>query len=52
MKSLQVIGILLGFVVIQSAISPGKPNVLFIVGEDLNTHVATTGYPQIQENLI
>lgn len=52
MKSLQFIGILLDFVVFQSAVSPGKPNVLFIVCDDLNTYVTNSGYPHIQENLI
>ncbi len=52
MKSLHFIRILFGFVVFQSAVSAGKPNVLFIVCDDLNTQVTTSGYPHIQENLI
>lgn len=48
MNSLQSIRILLCLVVFQSAVSAGKPNVLFIVCDDLNTHVTTSGYPQIQ----
>lgn len=26
----------------------GKPNVLFVISDDLNTHVSTSGYPHIQ----
>lgn len=48
MNSLKSIGILFCFVVLQSSASAGKPNVLFIVCDDLNTRVTTSGYEQIQ----
>lgn len=48
MNSLKSIGILFCFVVLQSAASAGKPNVLFIVCDDLNTRVTTSGYERIQ----
>jgi iduronate 2-sulfatase len=45
--------ILLGLTVLCSSLVPSvalakKPNVLFIVCDDLNTHVSTSGYPHIR----
>ncbi len=45
--------ILLGMVLLCSSLMPPianarKPNVLFIVCDDLNTHVSTSGYPHIK----
>ena len=40
--------LLFAFQLTTSFATAGKPNMLFIVGDDLNTHVATSGYPQIK----
>ncbi len=38
----------LGVCLLQSAVAAQRPNVLFIVCDDLNTHVSTSGYPHIR----
>ena len=38
----------LGFCLFQTAIAEKRPNVLFIICDDLNTHVSTSGYPHIR----
>jgi iduronate 2-sulfatase len=48
MKALANLCHLLCLVILQSANAAGRPNVLFIVCDDLNTRVTTSGYPQIQ----
>jgi iduronate 2-sulfatase len=42
-----VLTLSLGLCLIQTAIAEQRPNVLFIVCDDLNTHVSTSGYPHI-----
>jgi iduronate 2-sulfatase len=48
----QTLAFLLSCLILGSACeltaAAGKPNVLFIVCDDLNTHVTTSGYPHIQ----
>ncbi len=44
----KLVGVLaLGLVLVGTA-AAGRPNVLLIVCDDLNTHVSTSGYPHIQ----
>lgn len=45
--SLVLVGVLLGFGKTES-FAESRPSVLFIICDDLNTHVSTSGYPHIQ----
>jgi iduronate 2-sulfatase len=42
------IGVLFAAAVYRGAMAESQPNVLFIVVDDLNTHVSTSGYPHIK----
>ncbi len=45
-KGLLVLSV--GLCAVQAGIAAKRPNVLFIVCDDLNTHVSTSGYPHIR----
>ncbi|MGB6223664.1 sulfatase [Haloferula sp.] len=48
MKTLAFVLNLIFFALLPSVAAAGKPNVIFIVCDDLNTHVTTSGYKHIQ----
>ena len=47
-RTLLIVGALLGSPIGWAAGDTARPNVLFIVVDDLNAHVSTSGYPHIQ----